>query len=302
MDLRKFKKPDNIDELVRDDGEKNSKWYQPFIFRDDLITGYCGPWALRAPSNVCTVEDPIEFRQNFLNEALKLGEFYDKLNRIIIGAVPTCKEFLEIACNAGHLCFDLTRQGKKVTGVDLWQSSYDVVRNITNIEFEYLNLRYSIKNHSIPELGERVFDFVITINFANHLIDLPYFINYVGSKATKGILFACLISYNETPALKLRIRAGRKDNPLLYRFEYVPSSSAIELMLYSLKFKYVYHYQYNEEDPEYTKSWGIWLVTNEVMAKEVLLKCGLTLVKNKVDVYAEHYTGTLSMTNVKPGA
>jgi SAM-dependent methyltransferase len=296
MDLRSFRLPSNINKLItKEDGKQGSKWYQPFVFRDDLITGACGPWALRAPSNVCTVEDPVEFRKNFLNEAIKLGEFYDRLSRIIIEVAPTCKEFLEIACNVGHLCFDLTRQGKKVTGVDLWESSYEIVRNITNVEFEYLNLRYNIKTHSIPELGARVFDFVMTINFANHLIDLPFFINYIGSRATKGFLFACLISYNETPVLQLRVRAGRKDNPLLHRFEYIPSSTAIELMLHSLKFKYVYHYQYNKKDPKYTKSWGIWLITNEEVTNEVLIKYNLTPVMNKIEEYAEEYSGVLSV-------
>lgn len=300
MDLRKFKMPENLYELVtKSDGEKTSRWYQPFIFRDDLITGSCGPWALRTPSQVCTSEDPLEIRQAFLREAIKIGDYYDKLNRILIESIPNAHKILEIGCNAGHLCFDLARQGRQVTGVDIWKATYEIIKNIIGVEFEYLNTKYNSRTHMVPELQTRTFDVAITVNLANHLIDLPYFTSYIGSKATKGILFVCLTIPGETPILKLRIRAGRKDNPLLQRFEYLPATSAIELMLYSLNFKYVYRCQHCKEDPSYTKNWGVWLVLNKEISEEITLKYNLCLVKNRVEEYADKSIGVLSLPKKK---
>lgn len=302
MDLRGYKVPANIDEILRDQTSRGLVWYQPFIFSDTAIAGTGAAWnnSIGIRNYICTDEDPENVRSVFLSENRRLGDWYGELVRMVIACSPKSEEFLDLGCNVGHFSFELTAAGKKATGVDVWGECYEFVSEITGLSFNYVNQRYDSALHQVPSLGERTFDFVIASAIQTHLSDPHFFMGYTNRIARHGLLYTTPVTSGQDPTLRLRITQGRRTRPVPERFEFLPTVAAMELILQCMR-PFVYRRATQVSDPKNTAQWGTWIALSHALPEGVMNDYHLTLTIGRVNQFADVGQGSFSIPRAKLG-
>jgi SAM-dependent methyltransferase len=302
MDLRTFKLPGNLEQTLLEHKKNNVPWYQPFIFSDQLMVGTGAAWngLGKARQYICTSADSAEVKRIFLEENLRLGDWYSSLVAMITHCCPKAKCFVDIGCNVGHFLFELADRGLAGTGVDTWRDCYTVVSSITGTNFEYIQGRYRSDIHRIPELEGRKYDFLIASAITTHLTDPHYFLGYARGLSSLGMLVTTPVVPYEEPVFRHRITVGRRNRPLPERFEFLPSPSAMEMMLQSI-YPHVYIRPYRSSDPKNTQKWGVWLCLTEPLGQSELAVHGLKSAADRIKQFGDASAGSCSIPNLKFG-
>lgn len=302
MDLRSYSIPSNIDDILRDHQRRGLIWYQPFIFSDSAIVGTGAAWnnTIGIRKYICTNEDPERVRKVFLDENLRLGEWYGELVAMAMACSPASQAFLDLGCNVGHFSFQVTAAGKQATGVDVWKTCYDFVSEITGTSFEYLNERYDSASHQVHALAGRKFDFVFAAAIQTHLSDPHFFMSYTNRIARHGMLYTTPVIAGTEPMLRLRITAGRRNREVPERFEFLPTVPAMELILQCMR-RHVYRRASRRTDPKNTERWGTWIALDEEPTAEVLEHFGLSPIPDRVEQFADTAQGQCSIPKIRFG-
>jgi len=304
MDLRSYTIPGNINDILAEHRKRGLVWYQPFIFSNTAIVGTGAAWnsgKLAIRQYICTDQDSEEVQKVFLEENLRLGNWYENLVNTVVDCFPTANSFLDIGCNVGHFCFNLVQRGfSSVTGVDSHSECYNLISETTNLGFEYVQGRYSSALHIIPELSDRKFDFAIASAVSTHLSDPHFFLAYASQLATNGMLVTTPVVPYEEPVFRHRITMGRRNRPLPERFEFLPSVSAMEIMLQSV-YPYVYRRPFVNGDPKNTQKWGVWFCSISPIPEDKLLQNGLVTTKDRIEEFADYATESCSIPKLRLG-
>jgi SAM-dependent methyltransferase len=302
MDLRGFPVPKDIDQIIRAHEAKKLVWYQPFIFSDTVVVGTGAAWnnSIGIRQYSCTDADSPEVRRVFREQNTKLGEWYDTLVEMSLACSPDSREFVDLGCNVGHFSFQVTKLGKKATGVDVWNECYQLVSDITGLSFEYLNERYDSANHCVRSLEGRKFDFVFASAIQTHLSDPHFFMAYTNRLARHGLLYTTPVIAGGEPFLRLRITAGRRDREMPERFEFLPTVPAMELMLQAMR-PFVYRRASQSIDPTNTSKWGVWVALDREIPEGIARKYHLSRTPNRIEQFADLVQGSLSIPRAKLG-
>ena len=302
MDLRGYDIPTDINELLREHRSRRVMWYQPFIFTDRTVVGTGAAWnnTLGVRQYICTDDDDEQTQQLFLEQNTILGNWYQELVDLVVDASPNSREFLDLGCNAGHFCFSLGQYGKRATGVDFWKECYEIVSRIVGSEFEYIEGRYDSASHRISDLEDRTFDFAIASAIQTHLSDPHFFIAYVAKKCPQGALFTTPVVPYEEPVFRHRITVGRRNRPLPERFEFLPSESAMEVMLQTV-YPHVYQRASRVTDPFNTRAWGIWIALRDEVTPAVAEKYGLTKTPDRITQLTDDHADACSLPPLRLG-
>jgi SAM-dependent methyltransferase len=302
MDLRGYSVPKEIDEIIRTHEARKLIWYQPFIFSDTAIVGTAAAWnnTLGIRKYACTDADPPEVRRVFLEQNARLGDWYETLVAMCLACSPESQEFLDLGCNAGHFSFQVAKLGKKATGVDVWKDCYQFVSDILGVSFEYLNERYDSATHGVPSLEGRKFDFVFASAIQTHLSDPHFFMAYTNRLARHGLLYTTPVIAGTDPYLRLRITAGRREREMPERFEFLPTVSAMELLLQCMR-PFVYRRASQSTDPKNTSLWGTWIALDHEIPEAVAQKFHLSRTPNRIEQFADVAQGSFSVPRAKLG-
>jgi hypothetical protein len=295
MDLRGFEIPKNIDAILREHKEKALIWYQPFVFSDTAIVGTGAAWNRGMGQYICTDADDAPTQRAFMAENIRLGHWYEQLISMVLACSPKSETFADLGCNVGHLSFQLAAAGRMPTGVDVWRECYEFVARIAGTEFEYIQARYDSARHIIPELEGRTFDFVIASAMQTHLSDPHFFMGYTDRIARDGMLYTTPIIEGEDPLLRLRITRGRRERPVPERFEFLPTASAMEIILQAMR-PHVYRREHQPTDPKNIAKWGVWIALSEPISDEVARNHHLVPTQDRIEQFADRARGLISIS------
>jgi len=306
MDLRKYDVPENIAEILKGGGKRKTdfdyvQWYQPFIFTDDVITGAGAIWNSGANEFYCTKEDTKKMRKIFLREAIILGDWYNYINNIMLDSFPNAETFLDFGCSNGHFGFDLTRRGKIYTGIDResQRPSYELIKRITGIEFEWIDDTYNEMTHSLKLNSTRQFDCGILSVVLMHLADPHYAMAYISKKIKKGIFFSTLVVPGHEHKFFARVRGYRINMPLPLSFELVPSEPLGESLMRFAGFQYIYKIPYRKKgNPRNTKRWRCWIASREPISDLAIIKYNLLEIPDRRETFADINKGNISLPNI----
>lgn len=306
MDLRGYSIPDDLAQRLRRDRDENVMWYQPFVFRDDLMVGTGAFWNSGgvARSYIYLPGDPEPVRQAFILENNLLSNWYDALADMVVDCFPAAQNVLDLGCNCGRVCFALAQRGVSPTGVDVWDRCYETVRDITGISFEYIHDAYDSMTHRVESLEGRTFDAALAIAVSTHLTDPHYFIRYLSDLAPNGGVVATpIVPGGEYEASwKVRVPNWRRERTLPDLIEFFPTACAMELMLQSVH-RYVYRQGARPTDPKNIRNaWGVWVVSATPIPNPILEKHALTLVPPRLDRVADAPLPFQAMPVVTPEA
>jgi SAM-dependent methyltransferase len=207
MDLRPFIKANRYIIMAKDLIVRRLMGYQPFIFADDLETGY--GWRFMAGESKGSVWwpkiDP-EFQY-----ALKLSEFkkhlippdqkdqftwanqclrrmYDNFIQEILKRVDdiSCTTFADVGCNSGYFPTAFSMHGaKEAVGFDRadFTYSFELLNSILGTNARFINKGYDPRTQSID--GSKSYDVVISCAVLCHLSDPLQHLAFLGSIARK---------------------------------------------------------------------------------------------------------------------
>lgn len=292
MDLRQYRIPRDIGSILRRQVyDENVKWYQPFIFTDDVITGTAAAWNAGADKYLCTPEDPPELRESFLRENMILGDWYRHLVDVIVASFPAQTSFLDFGCNMGHFGLDLASRGKRCMGIDVPRNEpgQALLKRITGIDFEFVPGQYDEETHSIPELdSQRSFDVGILSVVIMHLTDPHYAMRYFSERIRHGLFFSSLLVPGNGHFFKARITPYNRDKPLPHAFELVPTEPLAESLMRLSGFPHLYKIPYREGiDPRHSSHWGCWIAARTPIEPRVVERFELRHVEDRTDQYAD---------------
>lgn len=294
MDLRPYEVPDSISDAIQAVSDGGPKWYQPFIFNQKVITGTGPMWNAGVDANTlfCTEKDAFHLQNVFLREALSLGSYYHGLVDMveaILGDKFKDASFLDVGCNVGHFCFDLVQRGAtEVTGVDVMPQSYDIVREITSLKFNYLSRLYSERTHRVDGVEPADVSFAIAIS--THLCDPHYFLAWLAENTRKMMLVVTPVAQAEGSQFMARQPNWRTDRALPHCYELVPTPTLLQNMLRFSGFTHVYRLEPNDRWPANIKKyWGGYLVSKEadLVTDDILERFNLTEMPDLRDESAD---------------
>jgi SAM-dependent methyltransferase len=266
-------------------------WYQPFIFTDAVIAGTAAVWNAGEDRYLCTERDSAATRANFLRETTVLTDWYTRLTDIMDAAFPHADSYLDFGCNLGHFGVDLTRRGKRYTGIDEPHllPGVELVQSITGTSFEFVGAHYDEDVHRVDDFDEtRRFDVGILSVVIMHLTDPHYALPYFASKVRHGVFFSSLLTGGSGHLFRARIRTSDRDRPLPHTFELVPTEALCETMLRHSGFAHLYKIPYRHGiDPRHSRLWGCWIAARDPIPDSAVTRFELVPVADRTHEYAD---------------
>ncbi len=192
MDLRVYPATKDLDEREL----LSLWWYQPVIFADDIAAGVAPRFFMKGLDE-CVVkrsEFPKGFNK-FWKYTVQAGRMYEDWTKYILdlsGLEPGQASAFEIACNTGHLLFNLKQLGAgSCVGIDRGDLArqQSILKQVTGIhDIDFRRGGWSSDTHSIQALGaDERFDIVMCTAFAQHISDPLHLIKELSCRTRKAL-------------------------------------------------------------------------------------------------------------------
>ena len=291
MDLRGFAMPPRIAETIQDLMAGGVTWYQPFIFRDDLIAGVAAMWNAGGDKYLYTASDPEETRRSALHEALRLTQWYAHVAELMVAAFPTARSVLDFGCNLGHFGFDLVPRGMDYCGIDMPRNEPGVrlLQELAGLQFEFAGSPYDEDHHRLAAFeGSREFDVGILSVVLMHLTDPHYAMPYLAAKFRQGFFFSTALLPGTGLDFKARMTHYNRGKPPPHAFELVPTVPLAEVLMQLCGFGFLYRIPYRVGvDPGNVGRTACWIASRAALPDDVVDRFQLSAVPDRIETFTE---------------